>query len=196
MAKSTCTEAGCGRDVAGRGLCMMHYQRMRAGRPLQLELPTRACESCLAEFKPKTIQQKHCTRQCGANFASRRARGYLEPVPKTRICEVCDVQFTRTGRSAQKYCSLKCGQAARSWARDYGLTVAQYRAMFEAQGGLCACCKRPGVEGRKTVLCVDHCHETSQVRGLLCGNCNAAIGLLGDTLEGVLAAVDYLRSTS
>ena len=40
---------------------------------------------------------------------------------------------------------------------------------------------------------VDHCHETGRVRGLLCSNCNLAIGKLGDTIEGVRRALHYLR---
>jgi hypothetical protein len=31
------------------------------------------------------------------------------------------------------------------------------------------------------------------IRGLLCSNCNRGLGLLGDDLEGVLRAVEYLR---
>jgi Recombination endonuclease VII len=46
----------------------------------------------------------------------------------------------------------------------YGISWADYEAMFERQGGACAICKRTGV-----TLCVDHCHLTGEVRGLLCG---------------------------
>jgi len=35
----------------------------------------------------------------------------------------------------------------------YGISMADYEAMFERQGGACAICKRTGV-----TLCVDHCH--------------------------------------
>lgn len=51
----------------------------------------------------------------------------------------------------------------------------------------CECC---GLDTQ--LLHWDHCHETHEHRGWLCNNCNTGIGKLGDTLEGVLKAVDYL----
>jgi hypothetical protein len=54
-------------------------------------------------------------------------------------------------------------------------------------GTPCECC---GFTEQK--LHWDHCHNTHEHRGWLCNNCNTAIGKLGDNLEGVLKAVDYL----
>jgi len=55
----------------------------------------------------------------------------------------------------------------------------------------CECCKQlPG----KRALALDHDHETGAFRGWLCGRCNAGIGLLGDSLDGILAAVQYFQS--
>lgn len=56
-------------------------------------------------------------------------------------------------------------------------------------GHPCACC---GNTKRRLVF--DHCHQTDQFRGWICNRCNTAIGQLGDTLEGVLRAVQYLES--
>lgn len=41
-------------------------------------------------------------------------------------------------------------------------------------------------------LVVDHDHETGIVRGMLCQSHNKAIGMLGDSVEGVQRALDYL----
>jgi Recombination endonuclease VII len=38
-----------------------------------------------------------------------------------------------------------------------------------------------------------HFASITNIRGLLCSNCNRGIGLLGDSLEGVLSAVEYLQ---
>lgn len=45
-------------------------------------------------------------------------------------------------------------------------------------------------DGRR--LAVDHNHETGQIRGLLCSNCNRAIGLLRDDAGLMRKAADYV----
>ena len=46
----------------------------------------------------------------------------------------------------------------------------------------------------KETLCIDHDHNTGEIRGLLCHNCNRGIGLLNDNIENLERAVLYLRS--
>ena len=79
----------------------------------------------------------------------------------------------------------------------YGITLEEYEKVLAEQKGLCACC---GVDKNATGgsreywnFAVDHCHETGEIRGLLCNACNRGIGLLGDTAENLQRAVDYLR---
>ena len=45
---------------------------------------------------------------------------------------------------------------------------------------------------RQLPLVFDHCHKTSQFRGWICKDCNAAIGKLGDNFAGVQRAMTYL----
>lgn len=40
---------------------------------------------------------------------------------------------------------------------------------------------------------LDHDHKTGRFRGWICRSCNHGIGMLGDTIEGVQNALDYLR---
>ena len=70
--------------------------------------------------------------------------------------------------------------------KRYGLT----REELAALGNNCHLC---GVSGDERRMCVDHCHETGRVRGMLCGRCNTALGVLGDNVAGLLRAVNYLR---
>lgn len=82
---------------------------------------------------------------------------------------------------------------------SYGLTVAQYRTMEAAQGGVCAICKKPEQytrNGKPRRLTVDHCHATGKIRGLLCGGCNAALGMMKDNAENLKRGAEYLAGFS
>jgi protein tyrosine/serine phosphatase len=73
--------------------------------------------------------------------------------------------------------------------KTFGLTTQDYMNMYSEQKGCCAICKEP-----KEILCVDHCHTTNRVRGLLCNNCNFALGLLKDSPEVIKNALEYLQN--
>jgi hypothetical protein len=78
----------------------------------------------------------------------------------------------------------------------YNLTLEDYNKMFEEQHGCCAICGRHQSEFKRS-LAIDHNHITYKVRGLLCNNCNRAIGLLQvDELgiELLVSAISYLRN--
>ena len=74
--------------------------------------------------------------------------------------------------------------------RLYGISYKEYQVMLEAQGGRCAICAtdKPG----KRAFAVDHCHDTGNVRGLLCTNCNTGIGNLQDNIGLLERAIEYL----
>ena len=76
--------------------------------------------------------------------------------------------------------------------KNYGITLEQWNALFASQGSVCGNCHatEPGGSG---TWHTDHCHETGVVRGILCADCNTGIGKLGDTIEGLLQAVEYLK---
>ena len=79
----------------------------------------------------------------------------------------------------------------------YKITYEDYCQLLIDQKGVCAICSNPEtrVDHRTkkiTTLAIDHNHETGKVRGLLCGNCNTALGLLQDCSETLLSAYKYL----
>ena len=73
----------------------------------------------------------------------------------------------------------------------YGITVEQYEAMLEQQGGVCAVCGRSDLEFH-----IDHDHSTGVVRGVLCGLCNKGLGQFKDSPDLLEAAAAYLRRQS
>jgi hypothetical protein len=74
---------------------------------------------------------------------------------------------------------------------SFGITLEKYEQMLKEQGGVCAICKKTPEENGKS-LAVDHCHETNKVRGLLCNNCNVAIGFLGNSQDIAHNTIAYL----
>lgn len=68
----------------------------------------------------------------------------------------------------------------------HGLTREEYDVLV-ALG--CAIC---GAHPER--LRFDHDHETDEFRGLLCNNCNVAIGMLDDDTDRLEAAISYLNA--
>lgn len=82
---------------------------------------------------------------------------------------------------------------------NYGITDEDYCRMWVEQEGKCKICgtsdygKSSGKFGRECgVFCVDHCHETGNVRGLLCQDCNRGLGCFSDDVTALQRAIDYL----
>lgn len=80
----------------------------------------------------------------------------------------------------------------------FGISLEDYQELLEAQGYSCAVCKKPHGEdrhsqGRSKGLSVDHNHVTGRIRGLLCSDCNRAIGQLQDSPELCRRAAEYLE---
>ena len=77
--------------------------------------------------------------------------------------------------------------------KNYGITLAQYDQMLLTQRNGCLICgKSPEENGRR--LAVDHDHASGMVRGLLCSNCNSALGKFQDDPVLLRAAAEYLES--
>lgn len=79
--------------------------------------------------------------------------------------------------------------------KKFGITIARYQAMLDEQNGVCAICNQPEKGTRNGIvrwLNVDHNHDTGAVRGLLCTNCNVAVGMMNESRDILKAAVTYL----
>lgn len=134
--------------------------------------------------------------------------------PTGRVCSKCQRdlpadQFYKDARypdGLRRWCRACCGAnvIARYYRlsvrerremdlrKTHGITHDEYDALLGAQGGACGICGLTFEE----YLHVDHDHETGAVRGLLCRRCNTGMGQLGDTVEGLQRALDYLLKAS
>jgi hypothetical protein len=75
----------------------------------------------------------------------------------------------------------------------FGITRAEWEAIFHAQGGRCAICATidPGSH-----WCTDHCHQDGKIRGILCHKCNLGIGHLNDDPTIIRNALAYLEGAT
>lgn len=81
------------------------------------------------------------------------------------------------------------GQLKDGWyKRTYGINLEQYEALLVAQGHRCAICGEP----YNGSLCVDHDHSSGVVRGLLCNECNIALGMAHDDVVVLNNVISYL----
>ena len=74
--------------------------------------------------------------------------------------------------------------------RRSGWTIETYSFAFSEQKGLCGICGQPGKNGK---LHSDHDHLTNTPRGLLCINCNTALGGFKDNADNLRKAMEYLE---
>jgi hypothetical protein len=64
------------------------------------------------------------------------------------------------------------------------------------KGDTCSCCgKKVSQHSRGyNSLVLDHCHVTGRFRGWICSDCNVGIGRMGDSVEGLQKAINYLKA--
>ena len=82
----------------------------------------------------------------------------------------------------------KEGNRKRHFKQAYGITFEDYERMYFNQEGKCAICHK-----FCAILCVDHNHETGEIRGLLCRECNVALGFFEENILVLENAINYLE---
>jgi hypothetical protein len=80
----------------------------------------------------------------------------------------------------------------------YNISIEDYENLLIDQLGVCAICHKReatiNTTGNAIRLAVDHCHKTGKIRGLLCSNCNTALGKFKDDISLLAKAIAYLTS--
>jgi len=133
---------------------------------------------------PKEFIQKQC-RICGDDVKANDlcAKHYL------RELRYGDAEFTKR--------PIDWGEKTTVLKRRADIKEHLYNTLFDRQNGVCAICylpehhKQNGVTNR---LSIDHCHISGDIRGLLCADCNTAIGLMQDNPDRLKSAINYLTN--
>lgn len=130
--------------------------------------------------------KKNCSK-CG-EFKSLEEFGAYKTGPQAGIrysvCRLCKREQGRIWRQDKKKVRNS------SLKHYYGITLEEYEDLLRQQGGVCAICQEAS---SRVSFDVDHCHNSLQIRGLLCPNCNKALGLLKDDPHILQRAISYLK---
>ena len=106
-----------------------------------------------------------------------------------------DLEFKDYRRKKKRYYKEQNPKVSknREIKNNFGITLNDYDAILQKQDFGCAICKKnnPGRVG-SNYFSVDHCHVTGKIRGLLCQNCNLALGLADDDPKILIGAIGYL----
>lgn len=218
MDERTCSIVGCVRLVYVKkyGWCSAHYQRWKKyGDPEGAAIITGGLpctfDGCTSPRRYNLLCMGHYNqeRQGRALTPLRRLTDpTLRDVDGRKQCRRCSIWQALESFSVNKarrdgltaYCR-RC-ERDKALIHNYGITLVQWEAMFEAQGGGCMICGGLSKGGKP--LFVDHDHACCPgqrtcggcVRGLLCGDCNLGIGYFNDDIARLEVAVAYLRVRS
>lgn len=184
------------RRIVGRRFTTNHPDRHR--RRVEAMAPTD-----MEAFRQQRHEQYR--RRKDADPDGHRARG-RETARRQLETRRAEINARRRGDYAadpERHIEYQRGYARRNpekmrdkgLRRFYGMTLSEYESMVAVRGGLCDICHQPEtstLRGKVKALSVDHDHDTEVVRGLLCSNCNRALGYFKDDPVRVAEAAAYL----
>ena len=170
-------------------------------------LELRQCNECKVNFT-STYLDDFCSGSCRTR-ASNRTRGRTIR-QATRSCVECgapaidgfcawDCYYARDARGrgttvpqsrkfyAEMWGTYEWSQVLRSYR--YGLTYTELSEYLRLSDGKCPLCLK------RDATSIDHDHGTGAVRGVLCSQCNSALGMFKDDVATMTRAIAYLRES-
>jgi hypothetical protein len=139
----------------------------------------------------------HCSKEKDVSDFGKYKNG--NPLPHCKKCENKKMRKFRidnpkSTRTATKSYYQKNRDYWRLYnrCRGVGITIKDYLEIFRTHNGCCDICGTSHLELNKA-LGIDHDHVTGKIRGLLCNNCNVALGGFRDSPEVLEKAVSYLK---
>lgn len=169
-------------------------------------MTTKRCECCGDQFVVNTTRNAHnyCSRSCLQKHRHKKVKSRK----KIQVgCLYCQKLISCWDSNPRKYCSNKCNyhyrviigiparRSLRQTLKKHNLSYSAWHDLLIVQQEKCAICRQPStavMNGRIKRLAIDHCHETNKVRGLLCSECNAGLGMFKDNLLLLENAIEYL----
>lgn len=177
-------------DICDKELTYQQYKRIKHDKSQKKEkrrdvcFCSRKCYSislCKNQANENNWQQCICCElfQQEKNFEFRvRINKYISK------CKKCSFEAKKNHKNYKKNC-----EKARIKNR-YNISEDSYSFFKNKYNGKCHICKK------EDVFCIDHCHKTNKIRGMLCNRCNSGIGFLKDDIEIMKEAIKYLEENN
>ena len=145
-----------------------------------------------SEFPPSKTNKSGLFSYCAAcnrKHANEWRRKYPERERESKRATYEKHKERRKAESRARYVNNKEAFNNSRWKSLYGISRDEAKALLVQQGGVCKLCgeipKKP---------CVDHCHNTKKVRGVLCNHCNLAIGHARENIELLNRMITYIQN--
>jgi hypothetical protein len=117
---------------------------------------------------------------CNTHYAQIKRYGFDKPVLDARAKDQdCKAPWCERKVSRRAELCIPCYKRR----TRYGLSVEQYISLIWE----CEVCKS------KDSLRLDHCHDDGNFRGVLCNNCNTALGFLQEDESRIIALAEYAK---
>lgn len=107
----------------------------------------------------------------------------------SKLCSACKPCISKKNKEWRDSNKHKLRDLA--YRTKFGISLEEYESKLEAQNHRCAIC---GTHQKDSSMnfAVDHNHTTNEVRGLLCGQCNVAVGMVKEDITVLTNMISYL----
>lgn len=174
---SRCSVCDYHRDCARPRKTARTWPLLRRMPEYRIEAGKNLCRKC-GEEKPLDQFYKNKRAATGHSYNCKRCHDAMAKDYHDRNPEKARVSFWRS--------HLK---------RRYGITLEKYNEMLTEQGGCCKLCHLPFGRGARGPH-LDHHHGSGSIRGILCRNCNVAIGLAKEDAALLRRMIEYIGAPS
>jgi hypothetical protein len=136
------------------------------------------------------IRMKTCTKCLETKPTSEFSMKRGQPQSRCKTCHSAYYkEYYSNAENRAKHLERLTRNQKRAHRESLGFfSEESYEEFRRRNGGICELCNS------KPSRVLDHNHTTGKPRGMLCTGCNTGIGQLGDNLEGLERAMEYLRS--
>ena len=109
---------------------------------------------------------------------------------ENKICPKClkekPLKHFRTRQKSEDNTKTRSYTNCKQCEKEINNLLIKLKSENPRTDSICECC------GKEAKLYLDHCHKTKNFRGWICNNCNIGLSRLGDDINGLVTAINYL----